>query len=202
MFVYVWVGLGFFLSLLTSSYDAINMFFHVLWECPAYSSLRDNFLVALQETLGDDISSHLVVSRRHPLCLAVSCGRISMVLCLTILDVWDPSVQQPQSQIAPGELRGVASGGELCLEGETDTGISSEGSHFGTLKYCSEGSYSGMLMYCSEGSKFKTTCRSGSLHCNSLACQNGSLHCYTVACQNGTCAPNVSSGRHALAHQL
>ena len=29
MFVYVWVGLGFFLSLLTSSYDAINMFFHV-----------------------------------------------------------------------------------------------------------------------------------------------------------------------------
>ena len=30
MFVYVWVGLGFFLSLLTSSYDAINMFFHVV----------------------------------------------------------------------------------------------------------------------------------------------------------------------------
>ena len=29
MFVYVWVGLGFFLSLLTSSYDAMNMFFHV-----------------------------------------------------------------------------------------------------------------------------------------------------------------------------
>ena len=29
VYVYVWVGLGFFLSLLTSSYDAINMFFHV-----------------------------------------------------------------------------------------------------------------------------------------------------------------------------
>ena len=28
MSVYVWVGLGFFLSLLTSSYDAMNMFFH------------------------------------------------------------------------------------------------------------------------------------------------------------------------------
>ena len=27
MFVYVWVGLGFFLSLLTSSYDAMSMFF-------------------------------------------------------------------------------------------------------------------------------------------------------------------------------
>ena len=26
--MFVWVGLGFFLSLLTSSYDAINMFFH------------------------------------------------------------------------------------------------------------------------------------------------------------------------------
>ena len=30
MFVYVCVGLGFFLSLLTSNYDAINMFFHVV----------------------------------------------------------------------------------------------------------------------------------------------------------------------------
>ena len=27
---------------------------HVLWECPAYSSLRDNFLVALQGMLGDE----------------------------------------------------------------------------------------------------------------------------------------------------
>ena len=29
---------------------------HVLWECPAYSSLRDNFLVSLQETLGDEFA--------------------------------------------------------------------------------------------------------------------------------------------------
>ena len=37
----------------------------------------------------------------------------------------NPSVQQSQSEIAPGELKGVAGGGgELCLEGETDTGIS------------------------------------------------------------------------------
>ena len=27
---------------------------HVLWECPAYSSLRDNFFVALQGMLGDE----------------------------------------------------------------------------------------------------------------------------------------------------
>ena len=32
MFVYVWVGLGFFLTLLTSSYDAMNMFFHAIQE--------------------------------------------------------------------------------------------------------------------------------------------------------------------------
>ena len=30
MFVYVWVDLCFFLSLLTSSYDAIDIFFHVV----------------------------------------------------------------------------------------------------------------------------------------------------------------------------
>ena len=31
---------------------------HVLWECPAYSSLRSNFLVALQGKLGDDGFEH------------------------------------------------------------------------------------------------------------------------------------------------
>ena len=31
---------------------------HVLWECPAYSSLRSNFLVSLQEKLGDDGFEH------------------------------------------------------------------------------------------------------------------------------------------------
>ena len=37
--------------------------------------------------------------------------------------MWEFSVQQSQSEIAPWELQGVADGGgELCLEGETDTG--------------------------------------------------------------------------------
>ena len=40
MFVYVWVGLGFFLSLLTSSYDAINMFFHA-----AFALFKENVLL-------------------------------------------------------------------------------------------------------------------------------------------------------------
>ena len=36
----------------------------------------------------------------------------------------NPSIEQSQSEIAPGELQGVAGGwDELCLGGETDTGI-------------------------------------------------------------------------------
>ena len=54
----------------------------------------------------------------------------------SILDVWElrkvrlygdnPSVQQTQSQIASGELQGIAGGrGELrCVGGETDTSCS------------------------------------------------------------------------------
>ena len=50
-----------------------------------------------------------------------------------ILDVWElrkvrlygdnPSVQQSQFQIVPEELGVAGGGGELCLGGETDTGI-------------------------------------------------------------------------------
>ena len=59
---------------------------HALRECPAYSSLRSNFLVA-QQGMGLSISSHLIVSGRHPLFRVVSCGRINLVLCLTLLRV-------------------------------------------------------------------------------------------------------------------
>ena len=59
---------------------------NVLWECLAYSSLIDNFLVALQG-MSLSISSHSVVSRRRLLCWVVSCGRISVVRY--ILDVWE-----------------------------------------------------------------------------------------------------------------
>ena len=56
-----------------------------MWEWPAYSSLRDNFLVALQGMLGGEFEHF--VSRRRPLCWVVSRGRISVVLCLTLLRV-------------------------------------------------------------------------------------------------------------------
>ena len=83
---------------------------HVLWECPAYSSLRE---VALQGMLGDEFEpfSHLVVSRRCPFVLGSklwenkcdsTLNRISY-----ILDVWElrkvrlygdnPSIEQSRN---------------------------------------------------------------------------------------------------------
>ena len=41
---------------------------HVLWECPAYSSLRDNFLVALQETFGNEFE-HFQALGKGVLCV-------------------------------------------------------------------------------------------------------------------------------------
>ena len=65
-------------------------------------------------------SSHLVVSRRRPLCWVVSCGRINAIQSY-MLDMWElrkirlygdnPSIEQSQSEIAPVELQGVAGGG-------------------------------------------------------------------------------------------
>ena len=83
-----------------------------------------------------------------------------------ILDVWElrkvrlygdnPSVQQSQSQIVPGELRGVAGGGELCLEGETDTGIG----------------------VCSSNVCSSTVCSSGVCLCTVCSLSSGSAHSY------------------------
>ena len=82
------------------------------------------------------ICSRSIVSGKHPSFWVVSSGRINLVLCLTslrVFNVWElrkvrlysdnPSIQQSQSQIASGELQGVAGGrGELsCRGGETDT---------------------------------------------------------------------------------
>ena len=58
-------------------------------------------------------SSHLVVLRRRPLCWVVSCGTINAILRLTELYIRcvgvrlygdNPSIEQSQSEIAPGEL--------------------------------------------------------------------------------------------------
>ena len=111
---------------------------HVLWECPAYSSIRDNFLVALQGELGDGFQS-LDSFGKASFVLGSELweDKFESMLMLVkgyILDIWElrkvrlygdnPSVQQFQSQSAPGELQGIAGGrGESCQGGETDTGV-------------------------------------------------------------------------------
>ena len=93
-----------------------------------------------------------------------------------ILDVWElrkvrldgdnPSVQQSQSQIAPGELQGVAGGGiELCLGGETDTGISVYSSNVCSTTVCSSG-----VCLCTVRSLY-----SGSVYSSGLKCYGGLL---------------------------
>ena len=70
--------------MIMSSYGSVN---HVLWECPAYSSLNK---LVYRGCLGVNLStsSHLVVSRRRPLCWVVSCGRINAILHLTELAIY------------------------------------------------------------------------------------------------------------------
>ena len=82
----------------------------------------------------------------------------------------NPSVQQSQSQIAPGELRGVTGGGELCLEGETDTGIS----------------------VCSSNVCYSTVCSSGVCLCTVCSLSSGSGHSYGCVV-NGPSAMAASS---------
>ena len=108
---------------------------------PAYSSLGSNFLVALQEKLGDDGFEHfqsLDSFRKASFILGSELwedkfGSLLRLVKGFISDVWElrkvrlyDSVQQTQSQIVSGELQGVAGGrGELrCLGGETDTSCS------------------------------------------------------------------------------
>ena len=107
----------------------------------SYSSFRSNFLVALQEKLGDDGFEHFqsLHGFRKASFSELWEDKFGYMLRLVngfISDVWElrkvrlygdnPSIQQTQSQIASGELQGVAGGrGELrCLGGETDTACS------------------------------------------------------------------------------
>ena len=92
---------------------------HVLWDCPVYNTLRNDFMSKFW----------------------VSCGRMTLALCLIlsriiyIVDIWELrkarlyhenlSVPQSQCQNSSGELGGVGDGGRLkCLHGKVDTTIS------------------------------------------------------------------------------
>ena len=133
----------------------VDNFVGVLWECPAYSSLKDNFLAALQGMLGDEFEHFQSLGSFEKASFVFGseswenkCGSMLDLVKSYIIDVWElrkvrlygdnPSVQQSHSQIAPGELQGVAGGGgELCLEGETNTGISVCSSNVCSSTVCS-----------------------------------------------------------------
>ena len=98
---------------------------HVLWECPAYSSLRSNFLVAHLGMIGFEHFQPLDSFRKASFIMGSELweDKIGSVLGLVkgfILDVWElrkvrlygdnPSVQQTQSQNASGvsQVEGVS----------------------------------------------------------------------------------------------
>ena len=63
---------------------------HVLWDCPVYSTLRNDFLCKLQELLGDmglKILRAWIVLKKHLLFWVVSCGRMTSALCLILLRI-------------------------------------------------------------------------------------------------------------------
>ena len=60
---------------------------HVLWECPAYSSVRSNFLVALQGKLEDDGFKYFLSLDSFRKASFIMGGRINFVLWLTLLKV-------------------------------------------------------------------------------------------------------------------
>ena len=86
---------------------------HVLWDCPVYNTLRNDFLCKLQELLGNRFEhfESLDSFEMYLLFWVVSCGRIdfSSMLDLVkdyIVDVWelqkarlyDDNLSVPQSQ--------------------------------------------------------------------------------------------------------
>ena len=60
---------------------------HVVWECSAYSSTRGSFMKKLHELLEDDYEDFesLENVEKSFYVLAVSCGRVSSMDCLSWL---------------------------------------------------------------------------------------------------------------------
>ena len=62
---------------------------HVLWDCPVYSTLRNDFLCKLQEFLWDGFEhfESLDSFEKHLLFWIVSCGWMTSALCLILLRI-------------------------------------------------------------------------------------------------------------------
>ena len=68
--------------------DECESFSHVLWECPVYNSLRNDFIVGQRSFLGMDlkVSRAWIVLKEYILFWEVSCGRMTFALCLIVKD--------------------------------------------------------------------------------------------------------------------
>ena len=120
---------------------------HVLWDCPAYVSIRSAFMLELRRELGDrfehfqsldsfEKSSYVLGSEAWE---EYSSGLLGLIKDF-VLSVWEErkvrlygehaNVHQSHSQNDSGDLRGVAGGdGELgCLCGKADTSHLCDGS--------------------------------------------------------------------------
>ena len=120
---------------------------HVLWDCPAYVSIRSAFMLELRRELGDrfehfqsldgfEKSSYVLGSEAWE---EFSSGLLGLIKDF-VLSVWEErkvrlygehaNVHQSHSQNDSGDLRGIAGGdGELgCLCGKADTSHLCDGS--------------------------------------------------------------------------
>ena len=116
----------------------------MLWDCPAYTSIRSAFMLELRRELGDrfehfqsldsfEKSSYVLGSEAWE---EYSSGLLTLIKDF-VLSVWEErkvsensNVHQSHSQNDSGDLRGVAGGdGELgCLCGKTGTSHLCDGS--------------------------------------------------------------------------
>ena len=111
---------------------------HVLWECPAYSNVRSDFLLRLGEVMGDKFEHFESLDSFNKSSFVLgsdaweeySSSLLSMIKQF-VLDVWElrkvrlygvnPNIQQPHSQSASGELSVDGGIGKLgCLSGKAD----------------------------------------------------------------------------------
>ena len=115
---------------------------HVLWDCPVYNTLRNDFVCKLQELLGDGFEHFESLDSFEKASFVLGSelweDDFSSMLDLVkdyIVDVWELrkarlydenlSVPQSQCQNASGELEDVGDGGRLrCLHGKVNTTIS------------------------------------------------------------------------------
>ena len=134
---------------------------HVLWDCPVYNTLRNDFLCKLQELLGDRFEHFESLDSFEKASFVLGSelweDDFRSMLDLVkdyIIDVWELrkvrlydenfSVPQSQCQNASGELGDVGGGGRLsCLHGKVDTTIS-------CMCTCTVGSTFSISIHCLE----------------------------------------------------